>query len=55
MLSGYIHDIFVREAVLAVGVGKHFYGFSTEKQQNLKSRKKLYSVRCSSYELSKKG
>ena len=26
------HDIFVREAVLAVGVDMHFYGFSIEKQ-----------------------
>ena len=31
-LSSYCHDIFVRTAVLAVGVGPLFYGFSMGKQ-----------------------
>ena len=31
-LSGFWRNIFVREAVVAVGIGRHFYGFSIEKQ-----------------------
>ena len=31
-LSSFYRDIFLREAVLVVGVGLNFYGFSIEKQ-----------------------
>ena len=34
-LSGFQCNIFVREAVLAVGVGRNFYGFSIEKQPKI--------------------
>ena len=34
-LSGFYRNIFVREALLAVGVGRNFYGFSIEKQPKI--------------------
>ena len=54
-LSSFKHDIFARETVLAVGVSPNSMAPRLKSSINLTFRKRLYNVRCNSYELLQKG